>query len=372
MPTIVSCPECQKKHRVKDEMLGKRLKCPDCKHIFVAQADDGEEGITAAPAPKKAGPAPKPRRPVPTEEEDEEEETEERQEDETDEEEEDEDEQEEDEDEEEEIIPTKWQPWTREEKVTWRTVRKGVSFVYYGMRTSLTVVGIWVVGDIVLVLLSVTSNQSADSSKFYALLAAAFITLTAILVGGLLTGLTLHTIGHVLFLSTPDRPGTKLRVLGLSAASIWFVSLFFILSGGGGCGLLAFTGMALIAGPAFSAGGFVFLLPWFFAFWMYMREIARELRDEQLVRAPFIYMIAFPVYNFVGYGMVLVLHFVMMAVLELSSDFQEALARAVLGMLIVLMAWLVFLVIDFALLIWGMSILQRIIASIDSRLGPRT
>jgi hypothetical protein len=187
-----------------------------------------------------------------------------------------------------------------------------------------------------------------------------------------LTGLTLHTIGHVLFLSTPDRPGTKLRTLGVSTASIWFVSLFFILTGGGGCGLLAFTGAGLLAVPLFAAGEFVVLLPWFISFWMYMRALGQELRDEQLERAPFAYMIAFPAYNFIGYAGLLIVQFSIILLGTQMSDFQGAMAAVGLGIIFLFLGWLVFIVIDFALLIWGMAILQRMIAAIENRLGTRT
>jgi predicted Zn finger-like uncharacterized protein len=38
MPEILSCPQCDKKMRVTEDTLGKRVKCPGCGHIFVAVA----------------------------------------------------------------------------------------------------------------------------------------------------------------------------------------------------------------------------------------------------------------------------------------------------------------------------------------------
>jgi predicted Zn finger-like uncharacterized protein len=58
MPTTVDCPTCSRKLRIPDELLGKKVKCPQCGNAFVASA--------SAPAPEEIGeeetPAPPPRR----------------------------------------------------------------------------------------------------------------------------------------------------------------------------------------------------------------------------------------------------------------------------------------------------------------------
>jgi hypothetical protein len=38
MPLSIACPGCSKKLNVKDELIGKRLKCPGCGNTFTAQA----------------------------------------------------------------------------------------------------------------------------------------------------------------------------------------------------------------------------------------------------------------------------------------------------------------------------------------------
>lgn len=49
MPQIVSCPDCGRKLRVPDHLLGKNVKCPGCGQKFVAEA--AEEPKEAAPQP---------------------------------------------------------------------------------------------------------------------------------------------------------------------------------------------------------------------------------------------------------------------------------------------------------------------------------
>lgn len=62
MKTIVSCPECRRDLQVPDELLGRSVQCPDCKHPFVAQSLDAPIPITSvskvpAPPPPVAIPA---------------------------------------------------------------------------------------------------------------------------------------------------------------------------------------------------------------------------------------------------------------------------------------------------------------------------
>src|SRR5262249_10769323 len=65
MPAAIECPQCQKKFRVREEQVGKKLRCPACQAIFAAKALD--TGIVAAsgstgPAPASPAPASAPQR----------------------------------------------------------------------------------------------------------------------------------------------------------------------------------------------------------------------------------------------------------------------------------------------------------------------
>ena len=47
MAEIITCPACQKKLQVPDELLGQSVQCPDCKHPFLARV----ESFAANPPP---------------------------------------------------------------------------------------------------------------------------------------------------------------------------------------------------------------------------------------------------------------------------------------------------------------------------------
>jgi len=77
MPSIISCPSCQKQLKVPDDLIGKSVKCPGCKETFTAQtmgksaAAPAREDVVEKPR-KKAAPPPEddededeaPRKPV--------------------------------------------------------------------------------------------------------------------------------------------------------------------------------------------------------------------------------------------------------------------------------------------------------------------
>src|SRR5438552_7695970 len=57
MAEIVNCPQCDRKLRVPDELLGKKVKCPTCGNTFNAEVEE------LSPSPPPA-PRPEPRRPL--------------------------------------------------------------------------------------------------------------------------------------------------------------------------------------------------------------------------------------------------------------------------------------------------------------------
>jgi len=55
MPTIVDCPSCNRKLRVPDDLLGKKVKCPTCSGTFDAITTPAP---VPTPAPSASGPSP--------------------------------------------------------------------------------------------------------------------------------------------------------------------------------------------------------------------------------------------------------------------------------------------------------------------------
>lgn len=57
MSQLIACPECSKHLQVPENLIGKKVQCPECKHTFIAAVPEVE--IAAAPKPKAAPPATK-------------------------------------------------------------------------------------------------------------------------------------------------------------------------------------------------------------------------------------------------------------------------------------------------------------------------
>ncbi len=55
MAELIACPECKKHLQVPDELLGQRVQCPECTHLFTAAATEqvsiGITGVPASPPP---------------------------------------------------------------------------------------------------------------------------------------------------------------------------------------------------------------------------------------------------------------------------------------------------------------------------------
>jgi predicted Zn finger-like uncharacterized protein len=75
MPSLQKCPECQSSMRVQDEMLGKKIRCPNCKAVFVvprpaepelfAELVETERRYSNEPPPPPPPPVPPPPPPPP-------------------------------------------------------------------------------------------------------------------------------------------------------------------------------------------------------------------------------------------------------------------------------------------------------------------
>ena len=61
MSQLVACPECTKHLQVPDNLMGKKVQCPECKHTFVAQTPDEEDvprtGLTSSKSQPQSAPA---------------------------------------------------------------------------------------------------------------------------------------------------------------------------------------------------------------------------------------------------------------------------------------------------------------------------
>jgi predicted Zn finger-like uncharacterized protein len=66
MSDVVNCPQCERKLRVPEELLGKKVKCPTCGNTFTAEA--GPAGAPPSPPPPPPAEEERPSRRPPSDE----------------------------------------------------------------------------------------------------------------------------------------------------------------------------------------------------------------------------------------------------------------------------------------------------------------
>ena len=58
MSQLIACPECSKHLQVPENLLGKKVQCPECKHTFIATAPDSEDPADKTKVSTKSSPPP--------------------------------------------------------------------------------------------------------------------------------------------------------------------------------------------------------------------------------------------------------------------------------------------------------------------------
>jgi predicted Zn finger-like uncharacterized protein len=59
MPIIVQCPQCSRKLRVPDDLLGQKVQCPTCNTLFIGQVESTPSTPVAPPPERQPLPEPK-------------------------------------------------------------------------------------------------------------------------------------------------------------------------------------------------------------------------------------------------------------------------------------------------------------------------
>jgi len=272
MPEVISCPDCDRKLRVPETMLGKKVKCPGCQTIFVAKAggDDEEED---KPAPKAASKSPSkspaksnaieetPRKrpaPPPDEEDEEDEDRPARRKSRRDEEDEDEDEDdrparrkgrdEEDEEEDEDDQEDEDEDEDRPKRKTgsWTKVNSGLMFVLISL---FVLIGGAFIAPLIGMIFTPTVNFGPGGPRvggggYY------FGVILNKLIAYSWMGLNLT--GHFFMMSVPDRRGVNVKGLAL----ITFIAVATYL----GCTIVVDIITFAFLGAAFAGGGFPFMM----------------------------------------------------------------------------------------------------------------
>lgn len=352
MPEIISCPHCDRKLRVPDHLLGKKVKCPGCGTMFTGQAAGAEDDVTPKTKPRAAAPREerieeKPRaarRSVvpPPEDEYEEERPRRRRRDEDEEDEDDRprsrrrDEEEEDDydrprsrrrrdEEEDEDYPRSARADAYEEveedeaglssrtRQGWRKVRQGINYIILSVWVLLGQFGFSIIGGMVAGIAGASAMSSAKTGgQAVGAAATAGAGVIIVMVIALLIGLAsqaLSVVGRVFCLNVPPGRGGGLKNLAIASLGLYAGALVFQYLGniiswaqlGFGAGGSPFASIGSgIAGMSVGGIGALLAIAGIIVFMLFLRAVALAVKARQVANGIKTWLITMAISTGVG------------------------------------------------------------------------
>jgi hypothetical protein len=365
MPEITACPDCNRKLRVPDTLLGRKVKCPGCGIQFTASAVT-EEAPPTPPPSKAVATEPRASRRPRDEDEDErprrrrdaDDEPPRRRRDEED----------------DDDFDSDRADSPRSLRETWQRVRSGINFVIVSIWVTLGGVGLSMLGGMIvggMGLNALTSNSRSG-------LTSAGNGLMALMVLGTVinfVALGLRVTGHAFGLAVPQKPNNPVR--GLAIAAFILTAAFAALS-------VLQVLIGLIAGADSTMGGFspsalvgsgitgilagLVQLAALIVFLFYLRALCRAVRKEGLAKTVTSYIITVGVFALVC-GVVVGIMFLMMGVafdMGTSGNARGAASAAQgAGFMVIGFTCLGF-VVFLGLFVWYVVILHQVRGAVDT------
>jgi predicted Zn finger-like uncharacterized protein len=360
MPVSVDCPNCGRKLRIEDDLVGKKVRCPDCKTIFLGDPN-GPKQIASSTAPSTGVSAAgdkenrqfsKSSNDAGNDEELPRKQTKRRG-------------RRDDEDDDDDDGETR-RLKPSEARAGWRWTRLGVMLTMYGLHTFLTGSAIVMVGFLFYMILGVVSAAGRQGTVLVAL--TVFMIILWVVFGlCCLAGIVLSCVGHGFFSQVPNQPDSGLRTLSIATMALWFGSLLLYLGTyAGSCVVSGVDGRLFMAFYSCSSLlDFVAAMAWFFVFWIFMRAVCIEVRDRDLARSTIYVMIIIPAYAVVGFLVVLLLSVLFVGGLAAARGGAGAGEGALAAFVLVIVSYFAYLIILWCLLLWASLLLGKICKAIE-------
>jgi predicted Zn finger-like uncharacterized protein len=271
MPETIHCPECSRKLRVPDHLLGKKVKCPSCSAIFTAEAPEQPpepvqpRAARRRPTPpldeeedEEEQPPPRRRKPPPPVEEEYEEETEEEEEDQ--------------EPEEEESPEEEERPRRRRIKTDWPKIRTGVDLALISVSIMLLAIPVSGVAGVM------EAQQAPPNLGPGAFQRRADVLPLPFWIGAM-AGLVSDIVALVSYFFCMAAP-TKQSAKTLATACLVLGGIVLV-------GTIAVFAVTITKGPSpvLELVRVLFVLSKFFLFLFFLRAIARLLREDGVERS---------------------------------------------------------------------------------------
>jgi predicted Zn finger-like uncharacterized protein len=399
MPQIITCPDCERKLRVPDNLLGKKVRCPSCSVLFKAAAGDigaedpteepdAEPSVRRRPAVRDERYADSPRsrrRHIDEEEEEDDRPPRRRRIDEKKEEDDrpprrrriDEEEEEEERprrrrDEEDEDEDHDRRPSLRDKKAGWNKVRIGINLVMIGIWVWLAgivlgglgvLLGFVLVGSALFAGGGQTGLSSLGTGGIILLLSVGFYYLC------LFAELVLRLTGYGLCMAVPPRRDSGLKPLAITAfASAAAYVVFSILN----LAVSGFTGFATsvstrsggnAAGSGLALMGWMCAVASFIVYLFFLRSLCNNVRARDQASKPITVLIAFVCYwvvaSFIGGIMLCAGGLTFFKAMQSQSASSAANSMGV-WLIIFLVVLCLLVLVYLGMQVWYVMVLQKI------------
>jgi hypothetical protein len=306
MPQIINCPDCERKLRVPDELLGKKVRCPTCSVMFRAVAVGGSTPVedpieepdeepaprrTAAARDERYSPSPRAGRRRVEDEDDEGEDIRLRR--------------RREDDEDDDDYYSERRSSGRDKQAGWGKVRIGINLVMIGIWAWIAGVVLGGLGVLLGVVLVGGALLSGSAQSGLASLGAGGI-LLLVSVGiyylGAFAELVVRLIGYGLCMAAPAQRNTGLRPLAITAFSLAiayavFSVLTIVVNGFTGF-TSSLTGRASgnAAGTGLNILSVLCAIASFVVFMFFLRSVCNNARARHLAGSPIGVLIAFVLY----------------------------------------------------------------------------
>ncbi len=276
MPEIITCPDCGRKLRVSDQLVGKKVKCPDCNVKFTG-------GITTAPA-AKVGKSAVPKRATDEDEDDDRPRRRGRS------------QRDDDDDEENDDRPRRdrFKSTPEQKRAGWKMTLLGLNLLCYATYVLMGIVVVEALGCSVIALIGVVGMSSMNNDPNVGLGSLMGAGIAAFLLYGFLfLGYTLFLVvqvtGHGFCIAVPQKVGTIRKPMAIATfCCISAMVLLGFLGCGVSYGLRSQGGMVIGFVPlAISIGYHV-------CYFLFLKAVADALRDPVLGKQLLTFTIVLP------------------------------------------------------------------------------
>jgi hypothetical protein len=352
MPEIIACPDCGRKLRVPDDLLGRKVKCPGCGVNFTASVIGGGP----PPVPQQIGTAPRPQRRDDRYDDD----RPRRRRDEYD-----------------DDVEQR-EPSPRALRESWKKVRAGISWVIISIWVFLGAVGVSFIGGL---LIGAATGSSTSLSSAISTATTGGLVLTVFLDLIYLVEQGFKVTGFGFGLLVPPKRNNPVRglaiatfIVGATGAGLFLVAKVIDLVVGVETVTSGYSPMALVGGSGvMGVLAFLVLFASFVVYLFYLRFLCLAVRKDGVAATVTSFLISVGALAIVFFLIMLLVMFMVGASLDAAFSGNAFTGRSFAGAVLIGAALMcLWFLAALALFIWYIVILHQVRGAVDIYIRKQT